>query len=159
MVVKTWGLKGQVKVYSYAASPDSFRQYPKLLSRKRSGPVQPVEIDRIFQHKNMLVIKFKGIDRVDLAEELVNSEICVPKQDLESLPEGEFYWHELIGLKVIDERGASLGTLKVILPTGANDVYVVQGDEGEILVPATWEVVLEVDAGRGIMIVRLPEVM
>ena len=142
----------------HADADDFFHRY-RLWLRSEHGVVQPVEIDRVYGQKNILVIKIRGIDRIDQAEKIAGQEICVRKTDLNPTDDEEYYWHELIGLAVMDESGASVGVLTAIIPTGANDVYVVTAGDNEMLLPATVEVVREIDLEKGVMTVRLPEVI
>jgi 16S rRNA processing protein RimM len=76
---------------------------------------------------------------------------------LPELAEGEFYWCDLLGLKVVTDLGEFLGTLTDIIATGSNDVYVVKNDSREYLIPALADVVLEVDLDEGKMVVSPPE--
>jgi len=76
---------------------------------------------------------------------------------MKKLPEGEYYWREIIGLKVVTEDDQVLGRIESVFPTGSNDVYVCRGGEREILLPAIGEVVRKVDTAGRIMVVRLPE--
>jgi 16S rRNA processing protein RimM len=73
------------------------------------------------------------------------------------LPEGEYFHFQLIGMKVLTEDGEYLGRLREILETGSNDVYVVSGDSGELLIPALANVILKVQVTEGVMVVRLME--
>jgi 16S rRNA processing protein RimM len=85
---------------------------------------------------------------------LVGQSVFVPSK---RLPDGEYYWKDVIGLDIVTEDGRRLGYVKTILPTGSNDVYVCNGDEGEILIPALDDVIRKIDIGKGLMVVRLPE--
>jgi 16S rRNA processing protein RimM len=78
----------------------------------------------------------------------------VAKESLEALPPGEFYWYQLLGLRVKTESGNFLGTLEEIMPTGSNDVFVVRRDAQEVLIPATDEVVVQVDLQEKVMVIR-----
>ena len=79
-----------------------------------------------------------------------------PQNDIE-LEEGEFFHFQLIGMRVRTEEGEALGELQEILETGSNDVYIVRGSGGELLIPAIAQVVLNVDVAAGAMLVRLPD--
>jgi 16S rRNA processing protein RimM len=144
-------------VSTYADTDDLFHGF-RLWLRSGHGVAQPIEIDRVYSQKNTLVMKIRGVDDIGQAEKLAGQQICIRKNDLEPAADDEYYWHELIGLAVIDEAGISLGTLTSIIPTGANDVYVVTAGDNEMLLPATVEVVREVDLEKSVMVVRLPEV-
>lgn len=90
------------------------------------------------------------------AQRLVGAEICVPESRLPALAADEFYWHQLIGLEVMSVDGRRLGTIRQIIETGSNDVYVVQEGREEVLIPALAEVVREVNLERRLMVVDLP---
>lgn len=108
-------------------------------------------------HTKDLLITMDGCDSADLAARLRNKVIYVKADSLPELPEGEYYHHQLIGMKVVDESGQNIGVLNEILETGANDVYIVQTPDGdEILLPALEDVILEVDPTAGRMRVKPP---
>jgi 16S rRNA processing protein RimM len=94
-------------------------------------------------------IKLSGVGSVEEAEELRGAGASVPRKMLERLPEGQFYRFEIVGLKVYDVQGDKLGEVVDVLSTGGNDVYVVHGKRGEVLVPAIEDVVREVDGVDG----------
>jgi 16S rRNA processing protein RimM len=94
---------------------------------------------------------------VEDAHRLVGAKLCVSESRLPPLDSDEFYWYQLIGLEVVSTDGTKLGILEEIIETGSNDVYVVRLGGEEILVPATQEVVHEIDLQRRLMIVDLPE--
>ena len=103
------------------------------------------------------LIRLEGIGTRGQAAELTGKYLsALPQEDL-SLDEGEFFHYQLIGLQVRAEDGEVLGELQEILETGSNDVYIVRGASGEILVPAVAHVVLDVDVPGGVMQVRLPD--
>ena len=103
-----------------------------------------------------LVLKFEGYDSPETVKALSNQYLFVRADDRPPLPEGEYYHHQIIGLQAFDEQGAHLGKVTEILETGSNDVYVVQPDKGpEILLPATEEVILEINLDQGLLRVHL----
>ena len=102
-----------------------------------------------------MLISFDGIETREEAGEYRNQMVYVEADALPELPEGEFYHHELIGLRVENEAGQALGVLEQVLVTGANDVYVVRtGDDQELLLPVIHDVVLEIDPENGKVVVR-----
>lgn len=116
---------------------------------------QPVEIVHVRRHDPELLISFDGIESREEAGEFRNQMVYVEADALPELPEGEFYHHELVGLRVEDESGQELGVLEQVLVTGANDVYVVRtGDAKELLLPVIHDVVLEIDPENGKVVVR-----
>ena len=103
-----------------------------------------------------VILKFQGIDSITAAQGLLGELVTVPKELVPPLPEGEYFHFQLVGLRVFTEEGEDLGQLVEILETGSNDVYIVSGDSGELLIPALAEVIREVQEAKGTMIVRLP---
>lgn len=107
-------------------------------------------------HNEGLLLGFEGVSTPELAGRYRNQILSIATTEASELPEGEFYFHELLDLEVVDEAGNPLGTLTEILETGANDVYVVKDPAGrELLLPAIPEVILEVDLDAMTMKVRL----
>ena len=103
--------------------------------------------------KGRWLVALEGIDSRDAAEVLKGAELYVDAETLPPLEDGRHYWFELLGMEVITASGESLGVIKDILETGANDVYVIHGDRGEVLLPSTDEVVREIDTELKRMIV------
>ena len=117
---------------------------------------QPLQLCSRRWHMAALLVTFEGLNTPEQAGKYRNQLAYVTTADRPPLPEGEYYHHQVIGLKVIDEQGGMLGTITEILETGANDVYVVRADIGpEILIPAVDEFVRAVDLERGELRVRL----
>jgi 16S rRNA processing protein RimM len=118
---------------------------------------QPMRIAHKRPQDQALLITFPGIDTPEAAGTLRNKQVFIKADNLPELPEGEYYHHQLLGLKVINESGLELGLLTEIIETGANDVYVATSLEGkEILFPAIESVILGVDLERNEMRVKLP---
>ena len=106
---------------------------------------------------NQLILTFHGLTTQSQVRTLIDQWITVPVSQAPELPPGEFYHFQLLDLRVLTEEGEELGTVSDILETGSNDVYIVSGESGEILVPALAEVVQDIDLDRGVMVVSLPE--
>jgi 16S rRNA processing protein RimM len=107
-------------------------------------------------HNEGLLLGFKGITTPEKAGRYRNQILSIAESEASELPKGEFYFHDLLDMEVVDEAGNLLGTLTEILETGANDVYVVTDSAGrELLLPAISEVVLDVDLDTKTMKVRL----
>jgi 16S rRNA processing protein RimM len=103
---------------------------------------------------SQVLLKLHGIDDRDAAEAQRGAMVEVPEREAWKLPRGRFYWHQIIGLRVQTPEGRELGTVKEILETGANDVYVVDTERGEMLVPAIKDVVKGIAPHRGVMTVE-----
>lgn len=129
--------------YFYLASPDS----PEMVRR------YPVE--KLRRHKEVLLLKLGGCDDRTGAEELRGQLVQIPTEEAVPLEEGEYYDFQLIGVKVEAESGESLGQVVEVLKTGANDVYIVRGSWGEVLLPAVKDVVLKLDIEARQMVVNL----
>ena len=104
-----------------------------------------------------LLLWFKGVRDREQAQRLAGLWLCVDQSEVPSAQEGEYFHYQLIGLRVKTVAGEDLGELSEILETGSNDVYVVTGPDGEILVPALSKVVSQIDIAAGLMVVDLPE--
>ena len=107
--------------------------------------------------KGEMILRFKGFRDRRQAQQLTGLWLWVPRSEVPAAQEGEYFHYQLIGLKVRTVDGEDLGELAEILETGSNDVYVVAGGDGEILVPALSRVVREIDIAGGLMVVDLPE--
>jgi len=119
---------------------------------------QELVISRLKPHNSGMIFGFKGINNPEEASQFVNKIVFVKLSDRPSLPEGEYYHHQIIGLNVIDEDLLALGVVSEILVTGANDVYVTKtADDREILIPALKEVIKKVDLEKKTITVRLPD--
>ncbi len=119
---------------------------------------QPFTIDGNRWKQDLLLLKFEEINDRETVSELTNSLVYVKSEDLPVLPDDEYYLHELIGLKVTQDDGLYLGILTEILETGANDVYLIKDDLGkEVLIPATEEMILEIDMAQETMTVAKME--
>ncbi len=143
------GVRGEVKVYSFTDPIDNLLDYPRWTLR-RDGESRQVELASGRLQGKVLVIKIKGLDDREEARSLAGFDICVPRSLLPVLDDGEFYWLQLQGLKVIDLQGQLLGKIDHLLETGANDVMVVRPcvgslDDRERLLPYTDQCVQSVD--------------
>ncbi len=118
----------------------------------------PMRINGVRGHDQALIIHLSGLDSPEAAGRWRNALMFVKASDLPKLPEGEYYHHQLLGLKVIDETGHEVGRLEDILETGANDVYLVKTLDGkEVLLPAVEDVIIDVKLDQHEIHVRLPE--
>lgn len=157
-VVKAWGLKGELKVQPYADSIAIAAGSATVYLRGTRGDLAEYIVERV-RPGSAWIMQLQGVETIEQAERLVDRELLIPRSAAPRLPEGTYYHADLIGLRVVTEEGRELGRIVEILETGANDVYVVHGDDSEWLLPATKEVVRRVDLAREIMLVRLLEGM
>jgi 16S rRNA processing protein RimM len=147
------GVQGEALVELFSDFPERLR--PKATLYVGEAHI-PLTVRSQRNHQQGLLLAFEGFASPESIGRFRNQMLYVSIQDVHNLPEGEFYYHELLGLQVEDETGALLGTLTEILETGANDVYVIEDASGaEILVPAIPDVVLNIDVEVGKMKVHL----
>jgi 16S rRNA processing protein RimM len=143
-----YGIKGWLKIHSFTDEQEAILDYFPW-SLKLGNKVQQVEITDWRRHNNGLIVKVGGIDDRDQAQTLVGSDIIVSEQALPELPEGEFYWRDLIGMQVVTSSGYDLGVVSDLLETGANDVLVIKANRNdafgkkERLIPYLFEQVVE----------------
>lgn len=123
----SYGIRGWLRVFSFTEDPDSLFDY-KPWYILRAGKWQEVEVESFKPHNQDTIVKLKGIDDRDEANLLTNYEIYVNAQDLPDLDEGDFYWKDLIGCKVVTINGYDLGQVIDLMETGSNDVLVVKAN-------------------------------
>ena len=146
-IVNTHSLKGEVKVISSTDfEEERFKKGSKLLITRGNQLIREVVVQSYRNHKNFLLVKFEGIDSVEEAEKFKNLQIKIDSDEVGELEENEFYFHEIIGCQVFDENDRNLGEIIDILTPGANDVWVIKGENGkEILIPYIEDVVKKID--------------
>ena len=146
-IVNTHSLKGEVKVISSTDfEEERFKKGSKLLITRGNQLISEVVVQSYRNHKNFLLVKFEGIDSVEEAEKFKNLQIKIDSDEVGELEENEFYFHQIIGCEVFDENDKNLGEIIDILTPGANDVWVIKGENGkEILIPYIEDVVKKID--------------
>ncbi|MGV6473296.1 ribosome maturation factor RimM [Azotobacter vinelandii] len=152
-ITSVHGVRGEVKVYSFTDPIDNLLDY-RFWTLRRGDERRQIELVRGRPQGRLLVARLKGIEDRDGARALADFEVCVPIAQLPRLDEGEFYWHQLEGLRVVDREGHLFGKVDHLLETGANDVLVVRPctgslDDRERLLPYTDQCVLRVDLAAG----------
>ncbi|MBR3002305.1 MAG: 16S rRNA processing protein RimM [Clostridia bacterium] len=154
-IVNTFGIKGQVKVVPFTNDIERFDELKKAYIVNKFSRKE-VEIEEVKYHKNMVLLKFKGIEKVEEAENFRNCYLEIDRKDGKKLEEGEYYIVDLLGLDVETEEGEHLGKLEDIYNTGSNDIYVVKDELGkQILLPSIKEVIKKVDLENKKIIVHL----
>jgi 16S rRNA processing protein RimM len=160
-IIGTHGIKGVIKVFSYAESTTRFTSGMPLYLKDSHGNGFALKVDWAKPHSKTILLSLEGIRNRGQAEELIGSELFIEKAALEALEEGSYYWVDLMGLSVYSLAEDYLGELSSIVQTGSNDVYIVKRMDGtteiEVLVPALASVVKEIDLDKRVMRVDLPE--
>jgi len=153
----THGIKGQLRVIPFAGDASSISQLKSILVKGPVGAPESFSVLSAKGHGKKVILTLKGFDNINQVLHLVGRELLAERGQLPELPADEYYWSDLLGLQVVTEAGEPLGKLVDIIETGSNDVYVVQLDGREVLIPALEDVVLAVDLGKKVMTVSLPE--
>jgi 16S rRNA processing protein RimM len=150
-VRRPFGLRGEVRCDSLTDFPDRFKRGLTLTAGERELVVRSVRV-----HQDDLLLAFSDIETPEAAEALRGALLCVPEDQAVKLPAGSYFVHDLIGLRVSTAAGEDLGEVLEILATGSNDVWLIRGPRGEVLLPALDDVILEVDVAEGRAVVEVP---
>lgn len=157
VISSTHGLKGEVKVFPTTDDPERFRKLKKVYLDTEKD-YMPLKVTGIKFFKNQVILKFQEFQDINEIEKYRGKDLLIDREQAVPLAENENFIVDLIDMDVYDEEENRLGTLTDVLQTGANDVYVVETDEGkEILLPAIPSCILDVDVEAAKMIVRIPE--
>jgi 16S rRNA processing protein RimM len=154
LVLAPHGVRGELKVEPFTTHAENFDTGRTLWIEETT---HKVEASR--RQKASFILRLSDVTTIEAAETLRGRLLSLPESDLAPLAEDEYYAYQIVGLDVYESDGARLGKVVDLIPTGANDVYVVRGPRGEILLPAVEDVILEVDVAGGRMVVSLMEGM
>ena len=154
VITSTHGVRGEVKVFPTTDDAVRFKKLKKVILDTGKEDIE-LEIASVKFFKNMVILKFKGIDDMDTANKYLQKSLYVTRDNAVKLAKNEYFIAALIGVKVTTDEGEELGELTDVLQTGANDVYVINTPDGELLLPAIKECIKEVDIEAGAMVVHL----
>jgi len=152
-VAATHGIKGQLRITTYSGHFDSLLSADSVILKEPSGRTGTFAVSAAVVHGRKLLLSFDGLSDINRVLHLVGSELYLRLEQLPATEEGEYYWHDLIGLNVVTVDGEPLGVLQSIIETGSNDVYVVKSAERELLIPALEDVITAIDLTAGTMTV------
>lgn len=154
VITTTHGIKGEVKVFP-TTDPERFAELNTLFL-DTGREMLPLDVSGVRFFKNLVILKFKGIDNINDIEKYKGKELWVSREEAQELSEDEYYIGDLLGMEVVLENGEKFGVLKDVMETGANDVYVVESIQGqEVLLPAIHDCILDVDVEKNIMTIHL----
>ena len=157
IITSTHGVRGEVKVYPTTDDPRRFRRLKEVVLDTGRGKIN-LEIEGVKFFKQFVILKFKGLDNINDIEKYRQKSLYVTRKNAVRLQRDEYFIADLIGLKVQDEDGTELGTVKDVIETGANDVYEVEMADGRsLLLPAIKQCILNVDVENGTMQVHVLE--
>ncbi|SCK07830.1 ribosome maturation factor RimM [Vogesella sp. LIG4] len=140
-----FGVRGWVKIQADTEHADSLFDYPVWWLKQPSGEWKSFTFEDGAVQPKALVVKFEGVADRDVAEAMRGMQIGIPRADLPTPPDDEFYWVDLLGLEVVNRDNVVLGKVHNLLETGANDVLVVRGDAEERLIPFVSDYIVDVD--------------
>ena len=157
IITSTHGVRGEVKVYPTTDDPRRFRRLKEVVLDTGREKLN-LEIEGVKFFKQFVILKFKGLDNINDIEKYRQKSLYVTRKNAVRLQRDEYFIADLIGLKVQDEDGTELGTVKDVIETGANDVYEVEMADGRSLfLPAIKQCILNVDVENGMMQVHVLE--
>lgn len=149
------GVRGEVKVFPTTDDAERFLELEYVLL-DTGRELRRLDIKNVRFFKNLVILKFDGIDNIDDIEKYKGKDLWIPREEAQELGEDEYYIADLQGLNVVLEDGTEFGTLRDVMETGANDVYIIDSNEhGEVLLPAIKECILDVDLEKNTMTVHL----
>jgi len=155
IITSTHGVKGEVKVYPTTDDPQRFKQLQQVVLDTGKELI-PLDIEGVKYFKQMVILKFKGLDNINDVEKYRNKDLLVTRENAIKLEEGEYFIYDLLNSEVFTESGQRLGILTEVLTNAANDVYVVTMDNGkQVLLPAIKECIRNIDVENKKVIVHL----
>jgi 16S rRNA processing protein RimM len=156
-VLRPHGVRGELRVEIITGFPERLGQHEYFYLAHPGSPedVTRYPLEELRHHRGVVLLKLAGCDDRDAADLLRGMLVQIPVEEAVPLEEGEHYYFQVVGVRVETESGEWLGQVAEVLETGANDVYLVRGPRGEILVPAITDVVRALDVEEGRMVVRL----
>ena len=154
-IVNTFGIKGFVKIVPFTDDLERFEELESVFVVKQKELIE-MQIEEVKYHKNLVLVKFKGIEDINMAEKYKGCYIKIKRENARKLPKDTYFIADLIGIDVYDENGNLLGKVDDIFNNKSHDVYVIKDDLGkQILLPSTKEVIKDVDVENNKIVVHL----
>lgn len=154
-IVNTFGVKGMLKVKPFTDDVERFEELKKVYICKKEK-LEEVEIEEVKYHKDMVLLKVKGIEDMNEAEKVKGLYLKIDRKNAKKLPKDTYFIADLLGLEVYSDTGELLGKVDDIFRTGANDVYVVKNENGkQLLLPGIPDVIKEIDLEKEKIVVHL----
>jgi 16S rRNA processing protein RimM len=156
-VTKPHGIRGEVKIFPYSGEPANFRLFSHLIL------IDPESSQRVKRRilksrvqGNLAVLLLEGVTGRNESENIAGFEVWAREDDLPLLAENEFYWHEMVGKKVVCSDGRELGVITSLMAGGGHDILIVSGKGHEYMIPARQEFLISQDEESGTVVVDLP---
>ena len=157
LLAGTHGLRGDLKLRPLPTGEYALRAGLEVLLEDETGALTSHQLTRCTPHKQFLLVRFDGIHDLESARPLVGQRVLVRCAQLPDLDEGHYFWSELEGLGVIDQRRGLLGRVEEMFTTPAHDILVIRGVHGEVLIPAIPPFVVQFQPEKGQLLVDLPD--
>lgn len=155
VITSTHGVRGEVKVFPTTDDATRFKKLKYVVLDTGKEKIR-MEIAGVRFFKNMVILKFAGIDDINDVQKYRQKSLYVTREDAVELKEGEYFIADLIGLSAVSDEGEDLGAISDVLQTGANDVYVLhKAGQADLLLPAIRDCVLKVDLEENRILVHL----
>lgn len=154
VISSTHGIAGEVKVFPTTDDMNRFKKLKEVIL-DTGKETQLLHVQQVRFFKNMVIVKFKEFQSINDVERLRGKSLYVTRENAVKLQKDEYFIADMIGIRVVSDEGEELGTLQDVMQTGANDVYVVEKDGEELLIPAIKDCILSVDVEEGKMEVHL----
>ncbi|MCU0341541.1 MAG: ribosome maturation factor RimM [Spirosomaceae bacterium] len=156
-ITRTHGTKGEVVFFLDVDYPDDYEELESVFIEIK-GELVPYFVENInIQRDNKAIVKLEEIGSIEAAKALINCALYLPDDNLESLDESRFYYHEIAGFEVIDQRLGKLGLVKTVYTMAIQDLIAMQYQGQEVLIPVNDDIVLGVERDKKILNVNLPE--
>jgi len=154
-VSRPHGMKGEIRIeYFNPEDPHLFSRYQVIFLQGDEGNPQAYRPIAVRPHKRFILAQLEGIRTKEEAEQLRGNTVLVDPAELPPLEEDEYYWRDILGMRVVTEQGREVGKVTDIVPTGSNDVYVVREGEKEFLIPAIKDVIIAIDREARTIVIR-----
>ena len=155
VISSTHGIKGEVKVFPTTDDVKRFKKLKNVILDTGREHLN-LEVEGVKFFKQFVILKFKGLDNINDIEKYTGKDLLVDRANAVKLRKDEYFVVDLIGLEVFTEDGEKFGTMKDVLETGANDVYIIDSlNHGEVLIPAIKQCVLDIDIEANKMVIHL----
>jgi len=157
-VSKTHGLQGEVNIILDVDFPEHYEEMESVfLQPYGAGTLVPFFIENFRTHKDGAIVKFEDVDSLEQATTLVKAILYLPLNQLPPLGKGQYYYHEIIRFRIVDEHHGTLGEIQEVYEAGNQYLIAMEYRQQEILIPLNDNIVIEVDKEKKTVSTRLPE--
>lgn len=151
-IAKAQGLAGELKVIPFSGNPDDLSSFQEIML-VRGSEKSTYTVEKCRSHGKFAIVKLREIRSRDEAEAQIGTEVLVLQSQMPTLAADEFYWHDMVGMRVVTEQGQELGKVTSLIATGAKDVMVVTGQNHEYLIPVVHEIIVRQDKEAGLLVI------